>query len=220
MTSRSVRGISRARRTFPTLSGFAVYLDTAFKVSSRSPSRLATSIRLSVCYTRANGRLRGTCYRMRTSRRTSRTIWTGSLTMPQWRSAGKTGMCTKDLFPNPKEWPNLSEIGSLHTYIFKGGNPEGGNPEGGDVMPPIRMVKVSAWKEHKGHIEEHLVAEITLPMRLLFHQTQTRETFQTSTTWIPAFDYYTMNVTTSMLTQSTWFGRCRRPSKSKITKAG
>ena len=194
-------------KNIPTLSGFAVYLDTAFGGIIKESIKTG-DLNKTICLLYESER--APAWNMLPDENITKNLQdyldgvahNASMAI-RWK---KLVCAPADLFPNPKEWPNLSEIGSLHTYIFKGGNPEGGNPEGGDVMPPIRMVKVSAWKEHKGHIEEHLVAEITLPMRLLFHQTQTRETFQTSTTWIPAFDYYTMNVTTSMLTQSTWLG--------------
>lgn len=88
-------------------------------------------------------------------------------------------MCAPpDLFGGDATWPCLSNIGSLKTYIFK--------DEEIVVTPPIRRA-----------IYAELIAEITLPMRLLLRPGMMG--------WTPQPDYFTMNITTDMLTESIRF---------------
>ena len=186
------------KKTIPTLSGFAAYLDTAFggiiRESIRAGSRNET-----ICLFYESER--APAWNMLRDDQGTKNLQQYLDGVDRNTSMGKLICAPADLFED--EWPELSEIGSLDTYIFKGGEM---------IMPPIRKVAVSAWEQ--GHtVTVELVAEIILPMRLLLHPTFCVET--TRTIWNPEFDYYTMNVTTDMLTQSSRSGEM--PTDFEIT---
>ena len=175
--------------TIPTLSGFADYLDTSFGLiisqSVRNDSRNET-----ICLFYESEW--APAWNMLPDIQGTKNLqaYLDGITIPV--EAEELICAPTDLFKD--KWPELSEIGSLDTYIFNGGE---------KVMPPIRKVVVPVWDKARGWAGTvELVAEIILPMRLLL--TPINETDQT--TWQPAFDFYTMNITTDMLTQSIWEG--------------
>lgn len=177
-------------KTIPTLSGFASYLHTAFGDIIRESIKTGYRNETIVLFYESEG---VPAWNMLPGGNGTKNLQGYLDGVARDPAMGKLICAPADLFPHHFEWPELSEVGSLETYIFE---------EREMVMPPIRQVKKEVLTD--GTLTNvTLVAEITLPMRLLLRPIFCPETNKVIE-WSPQFDYYTMNVTTGMLTQSSW----------------
>lgn len=176
-------------KNIPTLSGFAAYIHTAFggiiKESIKTGDRNATIV---LFYESE----RAPAWNMLPDEMNTKNLEDYLSSLDRDPGMGKLICAPAGLFEG--EWPEVEEVGMcFRNYIFEGRDM---------VMPPIRQVKKATVNVIT------LVAEITLPMRLLLRPTVCPE--GSVLDWTPYFisnpgeNYYTMNVTTDMLTQSSW----------------